>query len=39
MLAFLNRYASTMARTMLRNALEHFEPEERKHYMGFSRGR
>ena len=31
--AFLDQYAATMPRTALRYALEHFEPEERAHYM------
>lgn len=34
LLEFLDRYAATMPRTMLRGALEHFEGEERAHYMG-----
>lgn len=33
LLKFLDRYAPTMPRTSLRNAIEHFEPEERKHYL------
>lgn len=33
LMAFLNRHASTMPRTMLRYAIEHFSPEERAHYM------
>jgi hypothetical protein len=31
--AFLDQHASTMPRTMLRYALEHLSPDERKHYM------
>jgi 3-methyladenine DNA glycosylase AlkD len=32
--AFLDRHAATMPRTTLRYALEHFEDQERAHYMG-----
>jgi 3-methyladenine DNA glycosylase AlkD len=31
---FLDRYAATMPRTALRYSLEHFDAEERAHYMG-----
>ncbi len=33
LLAFLDRYAATMPRTMLRYAIEHLEPEQRAHYL------
>jgi hypothetical protein len=33
LLRFLDRYARTMPRTMLRYALEHQSPETRRHYM------
>ncbi len=32
--AFLDRHAATMPRTTLRYALEHFDDQERAHYMG-----
>lgn len=32
--AFLDRHAATMPRTTLRYALEHFDDDERAHYMG-----
>ena len=32
--AFLDRHATRMPRVMLRNALEHYEPEERQRYLG-----
>jgi 3-methyladenine DNA glycosylase AlkD len=34
---FLDRHAGTMPRVMLRNALEHFCPEERAHYLGLGK--
>jgi 3-methyladenine DNA glycosylase AlkD len=34
LLAFLDKYAATMPRVMLRFALEHFDEKQRKHYMG-----
>jgi 3-methyladenine DNA glycosylase AlkD len=33
LLAFLDQYAATMPRTMLRYAIEQLEPEQRAHYM------
>lgn len=35
--AFLDRHAAAMPRIMLRNALEHFDPEERSHYLQLGR--
>lgn len=32
--AFLDRHAATMPRVMLRFAIEHFDPEQRAHYLG-----
>ena len=32
--AFLDRHAATMPRTALRYAVEHLDPEEKRHYMG-----
>ena len=32
--AFLEKHGAAMARTTLRAALEHFEPERRAHFMG-----
>jgi 3-methyladenine DNA glycosylase AlkD len=37
--AFLDRHAAQMPRIMLRNALEHYDPEERTHYMAMGRGK
>ncbi len=34
LLAFLDKYAVTMPRTILRYAIEHLEKEQREHYMG-----
>lgn len=33
LLAFLDRYAATMPRTLLRYAIEHLAPEQRAHYL------
>lgn len=33
LIAFLDRYASTMPRTLLRYSIEHFNKKEREHYM------
>ena len=37
LLALLDRHAATMPRVTLRFALEHFEVEEKAHYMGMKR--
>jgi 3-methyladenine DNA glycosylase AlkD len=34
LLAFLDKYAATMPRTILRYAIEHLEKDQREHYMG-----
>jgi 3-methyladenine DNA glycosylase AlkD len=35
--AFLDRHAAKMPRIMLRNALEHYAPEERAHYLAMAK--
>lgn len=37
--AFLDRHAAKMPRIMLRNALEHYAPEERAHYLAMGKGK
>lgn len=37
--AFLDQHAASMPRVMLRNALEHYAPEERARYMGLAKTR
>jgi len=34
LITFLNKYAESMPRLILRMAIEKFDPEMRKHYMG-----
>ena len=31
---FLDKYAATMPRTMLRNSIEHFDKNQREYYLG-----
>ncbi|MBX7152696.1 DNA alkylation repair protein [bacterium] len=38
LLQFLDRYAATMPRTMLRNAIEHFDSKQRDHYLNLRKG-
>lgn len=37
LLAFLNKYAATMPRTLLRYSIEHFDQKERAYYMGLKK--
>ena len=37
--AFLDRHAARMPRIMLRNALEHYAPEERAHYLALGKAK
>lgn len=34
LLGFLNKYAATMPRTLLRYSIEHFDKKQKEHYMG-----
>jgi 3-methyladenine DNA glycosylase AlkD len=36
LVSFLDKHAATMPRTALRYSIEHFSPEEKKHYMGLA---
>lgn len=38
LIEFLDKYAATMPRTMLRYAIEHLNPEEKKSYMSLKKG-
>ncbi|WP_144120970.1 DNA alkylation repair protein [Catellatospora sichuanensis] len=37
LLDYLDRYAATAPRVLLRAAIEHLEPEQRRHYLAFGR--
>jgi 3-methyladenine DNA glycosylase AlkD len=37
LLAFLDRHAATAPRVLLRNAIEHLEPDQRAHYLSLGR--
>lgn len=37
LIAFLNKYAATMPRTLLRYSIEHFSKKEREYYMGMKK--
>jgi DNA alkylation repair enzyme len=39
LIAFLDQYAATMPRVMLRFALEHFDEKQRKHYLGLKQAK
>lgn len=38
LMSFLDKYAATMPRTLLRYSIEHFSPKQREHYMGLKKG-
>jgi len=37
LIAFLDAHAAVMPRVMLRNAIEHFDPDQRQHYLGLAK--
>jgi 3-methyladenine DNA glycosylase AlkD len=37
LIVFLDKYAATMPRTLLRYAIEHFNPKQREYYMGLKK--
>jgi 3-methyladenine DNA glycosylase AlkD len=39
LVSFLDQYAASMPRTALRYAIEHFDKEQRAHYMGMKKAR
>ena len=39
LISFLDRYAATMPRTLLRYSIEHFKPKQKEHYMNSKRSR
>ena len=38
LLNFLDKYAATMPRTLLRYSIENLDPEQRSHYMDMKKG-
>ena len=39
LIAFLDKYAATMPRTLLRYSIEHFTKNEKEHYMNLKKAK